>query len=109
MQDGRKKNFIFFFSSALFVYICIRKELFDRNTPHITEFATVAKSLPHSLKKLISRLFLIYSYFNIVFFHKINLSQQVMIVKHTDDNEIYVGWPELGYEIKLSEFTQVEL
>lgn len=43
------------------------------------------------------------------FFHKINLSQQVMIVKHTDDNEIYVGWPELGYEIKLSEFTQVEL
>ena len=38
------------------------KSCFDRNTPHITEFATVAKSLPHSLRKahksLISNIFL---------------------------------------------------
>lgn len=29
----------------------IRKELFGRNTPQITEFVTVSKSLPRSMRK----------------------------------------------------------
>lgn len=45
------------------------KSCFDRNTPHITEFATVAKSLPHSLRKahksLISNIFLFQYRFSI--------------------------------------------
>lgn len=35
----------------LFVFLCPKQELFDRNLPHIAEFATVAKSLPYSLRK----------------------------------------------------------
>lgn len=101
MQDGRKKNFIFFFSSALFVYICIRKELFDRNTPHITEFATVAKSLPHSLKKLISRLFLIYSYFNIVFFYEKTLGIKIHF-RNGSLKKIYIGTLEASCIQKLN-------
>ena len=36
---------------ALFLYFCSRREFLGGNTPHITELATVAKSLPHSLRK----------------------------------------------------------
>ena len=32
-------------------YFCSRREFLGGNTPHITELATVAKSLPHSLRK----------------------------------------------------------
>ncbi len=32
------------------MYLC-NKELFDRRIPQITEFETVAKSLPRSLRK----------------------------------------------------------
>ena len=35
----------------LFLYFCSRREFLGGNTPHITELATVAKSLPHSLRK----------------------------------------------------------
>ncbi len=35
----------------LFFYFCSRREFLGGNTPHITELATVAKSLPHSLRK----------------------------------------------------------
>ena len=38
------------------------------------------------------------------FLQKINPTQQVLIVRHTDDQDIYVEWPEMGYGIKLSEF-----
>ena len=38
----------------LFVrFICVhlhQKKLFDRNTPHITEFVTIPKSLPRSMR-----------------------------------------------------------
>lgn len=34
-----------------FLYFCSRREFLGGNTPHITELATVAKSLPHSLRK----------------------------------------------------------
>ena len=43
------------------------------------------------------------------FLSQINPSQQVLFVKHKANNEVYVIWPGFGYEIKLSEFTQVEL
>lgn len=54
------------------------KSCFDRNTPHITEFATVAKSLPHSLRKahksLISNIFLFqYRFFR----HKTHLANNI--------------------------------
>ena len=42
------------------------------------------------------------------FLSEINPSQSVSILKHTDDDEIYVGWTELGYVIRLAEFTIVE-
>nr|DAQ33347.1 MAG TPA: hypothetical protein [Caudoviricetes sp.] len=38
-------------SYPLFLYFCSRREFLGGNTPHITELATVAKSLPHSLRK----------------------------------------------------------
>ena len=44
-----KNAFILFV--YFFVYLCIEQELFDRNTPYIIEFATVAKSLPRSSGK----------------------------------------------------------
>lgn len=48
--------------AVLFVDInkkCIfaNKEIFDRNAPHIKIFATIAKSLPHSLRKANNNLF----------------------------------------------------
>ena len=42
------------------------------------------------------------------FLSEINPSQQLLIVRHTDDGEIYVEWPSLGYGIRLSEFTVEE-
>lgn len=42
------------------------------------------------------------------FLSEINPSQPVSIVKHTGDDEIYVGWTELGYAIRLAEFAIVE-
>lgn len=60
------------------------KSCFDRNTPHITEFATVAKSLPHSLRKahksLISNIFL----FQYRFFRQ-NPSGNPMDLAYTPD------------------------
>ena len=38
------------------------------------------------------------------FLQTINPTQPVLIVRHTDDQDIYVEWPEMGYGIKLSEF-----
>ena len=38
------------------------------------------------------------------FLSEISPSQTILIVKHTDDNEIYVEWPNLGYSIPLTEF-----
>ena len=35
----------------LFFVFCSRREFLGGNTPHITELAAVAKSLPHSLRK----------------------------------------------------------
>ncbi len=35
-------------------------------------------------------------------------SQRILIVRHTDDHEIYVEWPDLGYGIRLAEFAIVE-
>ena len=35
----------------LFRIFALRQELFDKNTPHITELATVDKSLPHPMSK----------------------------------------------------------
>lgn len=32
-------------------------------------------------------------------------TQEIWISRHTDDNEVYIEWPDLGYAIKLSEFT----
>lgn len=43
------------------------------------------------------------------FLSDINPSQQILIVKHLDDNEIYVEWPDRGYSIKLSEFVMTPL
>ena len=42
------------------------------------------------------------------FLSEINPSQSVSILKHTEDDEIYVGWTELGYAIRLAEFAIVE-
>lgn len=42
------------------------------------------------------------------FLSEINPSQRILIVRHTNDNEIYVGWPNLGYSIPLAEFSIVE-
>lgn len=42
------------------------------------------------------------------FLSKINPSQPVSILKHTDDDEIYIGWTELGYVIRLTEFAIME-
>lgn len=42
------------------------------------------------------------------FLSEIAPSQKVLIVRHTDDNEIYVEWPDLGYGIRLAEFAIVE-
>ena len=42
------------------------------------------------------------------FLSEINPVQKILIVKHTDDNEIYVEWPDLGYGIRLTEFAIVE-
>lgn len=42
------------------------------------------------------------------FLSKINPAQKILIVRHTNDNEIYVEWPDLGYGIRLAEFTIVE-
>ena len=44
------------FSPILFIlskklYLCIKQELFGRIATQFTEFMTVAKSLPHSLRK----------------------------------------------------------
>lgn len=33
-------------------------------------------------------------------------TQEIWISRHTNDNEVYIEWPDLGYAIKLSEFTQ---
>lgn len=41
---------ILFASQKKVLILQIGQELFDRNTPYITEFATVAKSLPPFLK-----------------------------------------------------------
>lgn len=35
-----------------FLYFCTQRELLGGNTLHIAEFVTVAKSLPHSLRKV---------------------------------------------------------
>ena len=42
------------------------------------------------------------------FLSKINPAQKILIVRHTNDNEIYVEWPDLGYGIRLAEFAIVE-
>ena len=64
MPLSKRKNLIYILFDRLFYYLCSRKELFDRNTPQITEFATVAKSLPYPMRKahkwLISNLFLFF-------------------------------------------------
>ena len=38
------------------------------------------------------------------FLSEITPSQRILIVRHTDNNEIYVEWPDLGYGIRLAEF-----
>ncbi len=38
----------------------------------------------------------------------INPTQDVLIVRREEDGMIYAEWPELGYGIKLSEFTATE-
>ena len=43
------------------------------------------------------------------FLSEISPFQPVLIVKHIDDNQVYVEWPEEGYSIRLSEFTEKEL
>ena len=43
------------------------------------------------------------------FLSEISPFQPVLIVKHIDDNQIYVEWPEEGYSIRLSKFTEKEL
>lgn len=42
------------------------------------------------------------------FLSEITPSQRILIVRHADNDEIYVEWPDLGYGIPLSEFTFVE-
>ena len=42
------------------------------------------------------------------FLSEITPSQRILIVRHTDNHEIYVEWPDLGYGIRLAEFTIVE-
>ena len=42
------------------------------------------------------------------FLSEINPAKKILIVSHTDDNQIYVEWPDLGYSIRLSEFDIVE-
>ena len=42
------------------------------------------------------------------FLSEITPSQRILIVRHTDDHEIYVEWPDLGYGIRLAEFAIVE-
>lgn len=42
------------------------------------------------------------------FLSEINPSQRIAFIKHNSDGELYVEWPDLGYGIKLSEFTQIE-
>ena len=42
------------------------------------------------------------------FLSEINPTKKILIVSHTDDNQIYVEWPDLGYSIRLSEFDIVE-
>lgn len=64
------------FSPILFIlskklYLCIKQESFSRTAMQITEVMTVAKSLPRPLRKFISSLFLIYSYFDIEFYEKL--------------------------------------
>ena len=39
------------------------------------------------------------------FLAEINPSQTVLITKHLSDGKLYADWPELGYSIRLSEFT----
>lgn len=43
------------------------------------------------------------------FLSEINPFQTLLIVRHTDDDEIYVEWPGLGYGIRLAEFEQLNL
>ncbi len=42
------------------------------------------------------------------FLSEITPSQRILIVRHTDDHEIYVEWPDLGYGIRLAEFAIVK-
>lgn len=42
------------------------------------------------------------------FLSQITPSQRILIIRHIDDNEAYVEWPDLGYGICLSEFTIVK-
>lgn len=35
-------------------------------------------------------------------------AQEIWISRHTDDAEVYIEWPKLGYAIKLSEFTLIK-
>ena len=42
------------------------------------------------------------------FFTTLTPTQEIWISRHTDDAEIYIEWPVLGYAIKLSEFTQIK-
>lgn len=39
------------------------------------------------------------------FLAEINPSQMLLITKHLSDGKLYADWPELGYSIRLSEFT----
>lgn len=42
------------------------------------------------------------------FLSEITPSRRILIVRHIDDNEVYIEWPDMGYSIRLSEFTIVE-
>lgn len=42
------------------------------------------------------------------FLSEITPSRRILIVRHIDDNEPYVEWPDLGYGIHLSEFAIVK-
>ena len=42
------------------------------------------------------------------FLSEITPSQRILIVRHTDNHEIYVEWPDLGYGIRLAEFAIVK-
>ena len=39
------------------------------------------------------------------FLAEINPSQMLLITTHLSDGDLYADWPELGYSIRLSEFT----